>query len=150
VLEGHSTAAGSLCSEPPDVSKLGVTDNQCTCDRARPAASRWTALLALALPWLSSVAYGTFNGRLWLWGTLDTVAAIVAIYAGYDILRGGTFGRVIGVIVAGVSALRWFFYLPAAPGIGMVMIAVDTIIIYALVAHGDFFASARRGSEYPA
>ena len=80
-----------------------------------------------------------FNGYLWLWAILDLVLAAAAFYAGYDILRGGSFGRVFGVVVAGISAIRWFFYLPAAPWIGIVMIAVDIIIIYALVGHGEFF-----------
>jgi hypothetical protein len=103
----------------------------------------WAIVEFVNAAWLSSVTYGNFNGHLWLWGILDTIVALAAFYAGYDILRGGTFGRVFGIVVAGVSAFRWFFYLPAAPVIGIVMIAVDIIIIYALVAHGEFFRSAR-------
>jgi hypothetical protein len=91
--------------------------------------------------WLSSVTYGNFNGYLWLWAILDLLVAAAAFYAGFDILRGGSFGRVFGVVVAGISAIRWFFYLPAAPWIGIVMIAVDILIIYALVEHSEFFDS---------
>jgi hypothetical protein len=105
----------------------------------------WAIVEFLNVAWLATVTYGNFNGLLWLWAILDLILAAAAVYAGYDILRGGTFGRVFGVIVAAVSALRWFFYLPASPWIGVVMIAVDIIIIYALVAHGEYFdtASAR-------
>jgi hypothetical protein len=105
----------------------------------------WAIVEFVNAAWLSSVTYGNFNGHLWLWGILDAIVAIAAFYAGYDILRGGTFGRIFGVAVASVSAVRWFFYLPASPWIGIVMIAVDIIIIYALVAHGEFFnASSAR------
>jgi hypothetical protein len=89
--------------------------------------------------WLAGTAYGNFNGYLWLWGILDLLLAAVSFYAGYDILRGGTFGQVYGVLVAGLSAIRWFFYLPAAPWAGIVAIAIDVLIIYALVAHSDYF-----------
>jgi hypothetical protein len=99
----------------------------------------WAIVEFANAAWLSSVTYGNFNGYLWLWAILDLLVAAAAFYAGYDILRGGTFGRVFGVVVAGISAIRWFFYLPAAPWIGIVMIAVDIIIIYALVSHSEFF-----------
>jgi hypothetical protein len=102
----------------------------------------WAIVEFLNVAFFATATYGTFNGLLWLWAILDLILAAAAIYAGYDILRGGTIGRVLGIIVAGVSALRWFFYLPASPWIGIVMIAVDIIIIYALVAHGEYFHTA--------
>ncbi len=102
----------------------------------------WAVVEFLNVAWLATVTYGDFNGLLWLWAILDLILAAAFVYAGYDILRGGTFGRVVGIIVAAVSALRWFFYLPASPWIGVVMIAVDIIIIYALVAHGEYFHTA--------
>jgi hypothetical protein len=101
----------------------------------------WAIVEFLNAAWLAGTAYGSFNGHLWLWGILDTIVGLAAIYAGYDILRGGAFGRIFGVIVAGVTAIRWFFYLPAAPILGIVMIAVAVIIVYALVSHGEFFES---------
>jgi hypothetical protein len=89
--------------------------------------------------WITFSAYGTFGGYLWLWGILDTLFALVAFYAGADLLRGGTAGQVIGILIAVFSAIRWFFYLPAAPLLGAVVIAVDIVIIYGLVAHQEYF-----------
>jgi hypothetical protein len=103
----------------------------------------WAIVEFLNGAFFATATYGTFHGLLWLWAILDLALAAAAIYAGYDILRGGTLGRVLGIIVAGVNALRWFFYLPASPWMGIVMIAVDIIIIYALVAHGEYFDTAR-------
>jgi hypothetical protein len=102
----------------------------------------WAIVEFVNAAWLSSVAYGTFNGYLWLWGILDVIVALAALYAGYDILRGGAFGRIFGVIVAGISAIRWFFILPASPWMAIVVIAVDILIIYGLVANGEFFNTA--------
>lgn len=102
----------------------------------------WAIVEFVNAYWLSSVTYGTFNGYLWLWGIVDVILALAALYAGFDILRGGSFGRVFGVVVAGISALRWFFYIPAEPFMAIVVIAVDILIIYGLVSHGDFFNTA--------
>ena len=102
----------------------------------------WAIVEFANAAWLASVTYGTFNGYLWLWGILDLVLAAAIFYAGYDILRGGSFGRIFGVIVACISAVRWFFYIPASPWLGIVVIAIDVLIIYALVAHGEFFDTA--------
>src|SRR5437879_6296110 len=65
--------------------------------------------------WISGATYGAFGGYLWLWGILDVLFAAVAFYAGYDVLRGGSFGQVVGTLIASLSAIRWFFYIPAAP-----------------------------------
>ena len=99
----------------------------------------WAIVEFVNAAWLAGTVYGTFNGYLWLWGILDAVLAAVTFYAGYDILRGGQFGQVYGILIAGLSAVRWFFYLPAAPLLGVVVIAIDVLIIYALVAHADYF-----------
>jgi hypothetical protein len=89
--------------------------------------------------WLANTVYGSFGGFLWLWGLLDLAFAAVVLYAGYDILRGGEFGRVLGIAVAVLSAIRWFFYLPAAPAVAAVIIAIDVLIVYGLVAHAEYF-----------
>ena len=86
--------------------------------------------------------YGSFGGYLWLWGILDGIFALVAFYAGADLLRGGSFGRTVGILIAAFSAIRWFFYLPVAPWMAAVVIAVDILIIYGLVAHSEYFDEA--------
>ncbi len=92
--------------------------------------------------WIAFSAYGSFGGHLWLWGILDALFALVAFYAGADLLRGGSYGQIVGILIAGFSAIRWFFYLPAAPWIAAVIIAVDIVIIYGLIANADYFAEA--------
>lgn len=95
--------------------------------------------------WITGSTYGSFGGYLWLWAILDLLLAIVPIYAGYDLLQGGSFGFIIGVVLAGISAIRWFFYIPAQPILALVVIAVDILIIYGLTSSADYFrASAAR------
>jgi hypothetical protein len=104
----------------------------------------WAVVEFANAAWLTNVTYGTFGGYLWLWGLLDIGFALLAFYAGYSVLAGGRFGQIFGLVVAGISAVRWFFYLPAAPVVGIVMIAVNVLIIYALVAHADYFTVKAR------
>ena len=92
--------------------------------------------------WIALSVYGSFGGYLWLWGILDAIMALVAFYAGVELLRGGRYGQIVGILIAALSAIRWFFYLPAAPWIGAVIIAVDILIIYGLVAHAEYFSEA--------
>jgi hypothetical protein len=105
----------------------------------------WAIIEFSNAAWISGATYGTFGGRLWLWGILDLALVAASIYAGYDILRGGEFGYFYGLIIAGVSAIRWFFYLPAAPALGIVVIAIDVLIIYGLVANTDYFRTRPSG-----
>jgi hypothetical protein len=95
--------------------------------------------------WVAANVYGMFGGPLWIWGIIDTALALLALYAGYDLLRGGSFGRIFGLIIASFSAIRWFFYLPVAPLLAMVVIAVDVLIIYGLAAHTEYFNAAEAG-----
>jgi hypothetical protein len=92
---------------------------------------------------LASDGYSNLTGYLWAWAVLDLILAAVAIYAGIDVLRGGAIGLAVGLVMAGVSAVRWFFYLPAAPWTALAIIAVDVLIIYGLVANAEYFANAQ-------
>lgn len=97
--------------------------------------------------WITLNVYGDFGGYLWVWAILDALFALVAFYAGADLLRGGHFGPVLCILIASFSAIRWFFYLPAAPWLGAVIIAVAILIIYGIAAHGDFFNEAKSTSK---
>ncbi|HEX8035435.1 MAG TPA: hypothetical protein VF510_16380 [Ktedonobacterales bacterium] len=102
----------------------------------------WAIVEFANAAWIAGTTYGTFGGTLWLWAILDLVFAALAFYAGYDILRGGSFGQFFGIGIAAFSAFRWFFYIPAAPFMAVVIIAIDLIVIYGLTAHSDYFDQA--------
>ena len=77
-----------------------------------------------------------------LWGILDLIIAIIALYAGIDILRGGANGLFLGYLFAVVGAIRWLFVIPAAPVLSVVVIALCVMVIYGLAKHSDYFESA--------
>ncbi len=67
-----------------------------------------------------------------LWGILDSIIALIALYAGIDLLRGGGFGRGMAYVFAVVGAIRWLFVIPAAPILAVVVIALCVMVIYGL------------------
>ena len=73
-----------------------------------------------------------------LWGIIDSVIALVALYAGIDLLRGGGFGRGMAYVFAVVGAIRWLFVIPAAPILAVVIIALCVMVIYALAKDSDY------------
>lgn len=88
---------------------------------------------------LSNATFGLFSGNYAIWGIIDLVIAAAILFAGYDLLRGGGFGRWLAVIMASVSAIRSFWFFWWAPLAAMAVIAIDIAIIYAMVMHGDYF-----------
>jgi hypothetical protein len=77
-----------------------------------------------------------------VWGLVDSIIALIALYAGIDLLRGGTFGLVIGYLFAGLGAIRWLFVIPAAPILAVVVIALCVMVIYGLAKASEYSQSA--------
>ncbi|MFC2053050.1 hypothetical protein ACFLV7_01955 [Chloroflexota bacterium] len=69
----------------------------------------------------------------WLWyGFFDGVIAIAAFYAGYDILKGGSLGYVLGMTFATLNSIKWFLFIPGAPIAALTMSIVWILVIYGL------------------
>jgi hypothetical protein len=75
-----------------------------------------------------------FNVSTWGWIHL-IVGAVVAL-AGWGVLTGRTWGRVVGIILAVLSAITNFLFLPYYPFWTLLMIALNVFVIWALAAHG--------------
>ena len=89
--------------------------------------------------WLRDVSFGLFGQQFFIWAIIDFILAIVAFAAGYSIWQGGKFGWWVGIIVAVISAIRWFFYIPWQPIATLVVITIDVLIIYGLSSHSEYF-----------
>jgi hypothetical protein len=70
------------------------------------------------------------------WGWIHMLLGLVILFAGFGVLSGQTWGRVVGIILAGVSALANFAFIPYYPVWSLVIIALDVFVIWALAAHG--------------
>lgn len=71
------------------------------------------------------------------WGWIHLLWGIFLVLTGGAILSGKKWGRVVGVILAGVSALVNFAFIPMYPFWSIVIIALCVFVIFALTVHGD-------------
>jgi hypothetical protein len=70
------------------------------------------------------------------WGWTHLVIGLLAAGAGIGIFAGQMWARVLGIVIAVISALVNMAFLAAYPIWATIMIAVDVIVIYALAMHG--------------
>ncbi len=66
------------------------------------------------------------------WGTVHIVLAVIGAVVAVGILMGKSWARVLGMIIAGLSALTNFAFLPHYPLWSIVIIAFDVAVIWAL------------------
>jgi hypothetical protein len=92
---------------------------------------------------LSRLDIELFIPILFIWGIVDLVIGAIALYAGFSIIRGGTFGWIMGQIFATVGMIRWLFYIPVSPLLAIAIIALDLLVIYGLVKDSDYFQTFR-------
>jgi hypothetical protein len=70
------------------------------------------------------------------WGWTHVLIGVVGVLAGLGLLAGNIVARVVGVIVAMVSAVVNMAFVAAYPVWSLMLIALDVIVIYAIIAHG--------------
>lgn len=77
------------------------------------------------------------------WGWIHLIAGIVVVLAGAALFSGAVWARTVGVILAVVSILANFAWLPWYPFWSIIMITVNVFVIWALTVHGrDIIAEA--------
>ncbi len=81
-----------------------------------------------------------FEFDLTSWGWIHLIAGIGIAVAGLFVFSGAAWARYVGVAVAVISAIVNFMWLPYYPVWSLVIIALDVVVIWALVAHGREWA----------
>ena len=70
------------------------------------------------------------------WGWAFLIYGVIVVAAGFGVMTGQTWARVIGVILVALNALLNLTFLAAYPVWSTLVIALDVVVIYALVVHG--------------
>jgi len=70
------------------------------------------------------------------WGWVHLIVGIIVFLSGLGVLSGNVLARFVGVVLASLSLVANFLYLPAYPLWAIVIIAIDVLVIYALTVHG--------------
>jgi hypothetical protein len=71
-----------------------------------------------------------------VWGWTHLVLGVIAGFTGLGLLAGNMLARVVGVLIAVLSALVNLAFVAAAPVWSSIIIAVDVFVIYAIIVHG--------------
>ena len=75
----------------------------------------------------------SFDLTAWGWALIILGVAVAA--AGFAVLLGETWARVVGIVVASLSLIANFLFLPHYPFWSVVIIALDVAAIWALATY---------------
>jgi hypothetical protein len=83
------------------------------------------------------------SGSYTTWGWVHLIIGVVALVAGGGLFLGNMAARVVGIGLAGLSAVANLLFIPAAPFAATLIIGVDVFLIYAITVHGGEPKQAR-------
>ena len=70
------------------------------------------------------------------WGWIHLIMGVIVALAGVALFRGAVWARTVAVIVASVSIIANFMWMPYYPFWSMTVIAFDIFVIWAATMHG--------------
>jgi hypothetical protein len=70
------------------------------------------------------------------WGWIHLVIGLLVAFAGWGLLSGQTWARVVGIALAALSATANFLFIPYYPFWSLLIITLNIFVIWALTAHG--------------
>jgi hypothetical protein len=93
--------------------------------------------------------YAVAPNSLWIldyttWGWAHIVFGAILITGAMSLFYGRMWGRIVGVVMALLSAIANFSFIPVYPIWSVLMIVLSGFVLYALVVHG---AEANRELE---
>ena len=71
------------------------------------------------------------------WGWFLLIVGLVQLAVGVGIFRGRGWGRLLGVILASLSAMLHIAFLVAFPAFSLITIALAVVVIYGLIVQDD-------------
>jgi hypothetical protein len=81
------------------------------------------------------------------WGWIHLVVGVIVAFAGWGLLSGQTWARIVGITLAALSATTNFLFIPYYPFWSMAIIALDVFVIWALTAHGRQFKELKAAED---
>jgi hypothetical protein len=70
------------------------------------------------------------------WGWIHLLVGLLVAFAGWGLLSGRTWARVVGITLAVLSAITNFLFVPYYPFWALLLITLDIFVIWAIAAHG--------------
>ena len=70
------------------------------------------------------------------WGWIHLLVGLIVAFAGWGLLSGRTWARTVAIILAVISAITNFLFVPYYPFWALLLITLDIFVIWAVAAHG--------------
>jgi hypothetical protein len=86
---------------------------------------------------INDLTNSIFGDDLWAAGVWDLIVAALALVAGWSLLTGGGFGKVIAYIWGVFVIVQSFLIMTFAPWYAIAMILLAVAVIHALATHGS-------------
>lgn len=81
-----------------------------------------------------------FNVSVTSWGWWHLIMGVIVFAVGAFLVMDMLWARITGVVIAALSAVANFLYIPYQPVWSVVVIAIDVFVIWALLAPRDRYA----------
>jgi len=83
-----------------------------------------------------------FAFDLTTWGWIQIIVGIVIAVAGVGVITGKLWGRLVGIVLAALSMLANFAFIPYYPVWSLAIIALNVFVIWALCVYNRDTASS--------
>ncbi|GAA3094518.1 membrane protein [Streptosporangium carneum] len=77
------------------------------------------------------------------WGWIHLIFGIVLVIVGTAVTIGQEWARVVAIILVAINAVTQMAWIAANPWWSLIVIAIDVIVLYALIVHGRETAALR-------
>ncbi|MEU6144970.1 hypothetical protein ABZ848_32040 [Streptomyces sp. NPDC047081] len=71
------------------------------------------------------------------WGWIHVILGALVAATGYGVLKGASWARFAGILLASLSLIAQFLFLPYAPVWSVIMMAIDVFVIWALASEQE-------------
>jgi hypothetical protein len=78
----------------------------------------------------------TFQFDATSWGWTHLLLGLLVAFAGYGLLSGKTWARLVAITLAALSATANFLFIPYYPFWALLLFTLDILVIWAITAHG--------------
>ncbi len=134
-----STPAGSRPTAPGGPSATFATGFAMFAGVLMLVAGLWSVLAGIAAI-LNDEVYVTtpeyvYSFDITGWGWIHLVLGVLVALAGISVVQGTTWGVVAGIVLASLSALVNFAFIPYYPIWSILIIVLDVVIIWALATY---------------
>src|SRR5688572_4109751 len=91
---------------------------------------------------IDSASFFTANAQyiisdLSTWGWVTLAIGVLEFFAAFSLFSGGTYGRIVGVVAASLSAIASLMSIPGSPFWALCTFALAIIVVYELAKPRD-------------